>query len=526
MGKLNYCSKFVVLIALTILGGCTVSPKPFTAQEFAQEASFNRAEAEKTLQILKRPIDLYQAMALALKYNLSYRVKTAETRLRQAELDLAHFRLLPDAVAQANYTGRNNELASSSFNLTSDAENFSHSTSQDRHQGTGDLTFSWNILDFGLSYVRALQAGDRALIGRELQRKVAQSLMEDVRSAYWRAISQQRLLGRLKRLERRIRSARRDAREISNSGAVSASKSLRLERELVRTTSILKNLQRSIIAAKAELALLMNVAPGTSFKLVVRSRSKRHARVRLNLDQMIDRALRDRVELHENLYQQRINKEEANAALLDLLPGLQAYAGPNLNSNSFLFNNNWVSWGAKASWNLLKIFQYPAKSKIVETQDEVLRAQSLALTVTIMAQVHISRINYSQRRQELIVARDLRSVQNRLLRQMRTEASADLVSKSTVLREEMNSLISEAKYDIANASSRSAYAKLYSTMGWDPLNDLDTSSLSVNELAKVLKSAWANPDRRSGGIMVKRALSKAHKAVLKKPVFKNRLQRD
>jgi hypothetical protein len=180
---------------------------------------------------------------------------------------------------------------------------------------------------------------------------------------------------------------------------------------------------------------------------------------------------------------------EARASLLDLLPGLQLYTGPNWDSNSFLLNSDWVSWGAKASWNLLKAFQYPARRKVIEIQDDVLKARALALTMTVMTQVHVSRIRFHHFRQELQAADEYRSVQNRLTKQMRIEAAAKRISEQTILREEMNTLVAEAKYDIAYASLQSAYANVLASIGRDPYGDTDRSH-TVTEIAALLRNGW------------------------------------
>ena len=43
-------------------------------------------------------------------------------------------------------------------------ESLATSTSQDKRLRTSEIAFSWNVLDFGLSYVRARQTADKALI--------------------------------------------------------------------------------------------------------------------------------------------------------------------------------------------------------------------------------------------------------------------------------------------------------------------------------------------------------------------------
>ena len=64
----------------------------------------------------------------------------------------------------AGYSGRNNELASSSTSIESRRQSLEPSTSSERGLVSSQLALSWNVLDFGVSYIRALQASDRVLI--------------------------------------------------------------------------------------------------------------------------------------------------------------------------------------------------------------------------------------------------------------------------------------------------------------------------------------------------------------------------
>ncbi|WP_244442591.1 TolC family protein [Azospirillum lipoferum] len=79
---------------------------------------------------------------------------------------------------------------------------------------TGDLGFTWNVLDFGVSYLRARQSSNLVLVADERRRRVVQGILQDVRTAYWRAVAAERLLERIEPLERRVEGARRDARTL------------------------------------------------------------------------------------------------------------------------------------------------------------------------------------------------------------------------------------------------------------------------------------------------------------------------
>ena len=484
-------NSLLVLFGAALLTSCASRPVPYASEVFATNAETNFALVSVEQEQVVEVIDLYQAMARALKYNLDYQVAATEAKLENTKLNLAHYSMLPDVAAKAGYAARNNELASNSMNLLTNTLNFGSSTSQEQKIKSGELAFSWNILDFGLSYIRAGQAGDKVLISEELKRKVTHKLLEDVRSAYWRAVSYERLYKRVKRIKARTQRAYVNTRTLSNSGETSRVNALISERELLDIKRAIGYLQRDMITAKAELAALIGLKPGINFKLATNAPRKLPKKPPFSLDDMMMTALRDRAELRQNLYQKRINQHEAKAVLLEMLPGLQLYAGPNYNSNTFLTNNDWVSWGANASWNLLKVFQYPAKKRMVAAKAELLDKRALALSMAVMTQVHIARIRYSQLDREWVEAKEYRSVQNRLVRQYRQEAKASRVSEKDLLREEMNTLVAEAKYDIANSELQRAYASLFATIGWDPYVEFD-SGQSVKEIAAMLKDSWTN----------------------------------
>lgn len=478
-------------IAVWLLSGCAVPVLPLTDGELVTAAVNHRTSVAANQEPITRPVGLYEAMARALMYNLDYHVEAEQTTLRTAELDLSHYNLLPNAVAGLGVASRNNHSASSSLNLKTGNFNFDESTSQEKRLRTSDMTFSWNILDFGLSYVRARQAADKVMIGEELQRKVAHRIMEDVRTAYWRAVSSERLIKKLRHLELRARTALANARSVASSRQVSLITSLTYERELVEIRRAVKELQRDLIVAKSQLAALMNVPPTQSFSIAVPARETRAATLKAPLDELIGVALRQRSEVRENLYQQRINTHEAHAALLEMLPGLQLYAGPNYDSNSFLLHNHWVSWGARASWNVLRVFQYPARRNVVDAQDDVLKARALAVAMAIMTQVHVSRIRHQHFAGELQVAGEFRDIQRRLVDQIRAEAQADRVSEQTLIREELNTLVAEAKFDIAWASLESAHANVFASIGADLYEGADVRAVGVSALAASLRKRWS-----------------------------------
>jgi outer membrane protein TolC len=432
------------------------------------------------------PVDLYQAIARALKYNLDHQVELAEHAVRERELDLAHYSLLPNLVANSGYAARDRVNASNSQNVATGTQSLATSTSQDLRLRTNDATFSWNVLDFGLSYVRARQAADKALIQNELRRKIALRIIEDTRAAYWRAVSAQRLLGQLKRVNHQARSVERDARKLARDGETSAITALTYQREVVEIQRTVGELSRELKLAHVQLGALMNVPPGTHF-MVADGRSGSRSLPHASLSELTMIAISNRPELKEVAYKARINAHEAHAALLEMLPGLNLYAGANFDSNSFLLHNHWESWGARASWNLLKVFSYPARRAVIAEQDELLKARTLAVTMAIMTQVYVSRIRYAHALYEHETAKRYRDVQRDLLIQIRAEAGADRVSRQTLVREELNAIVAEAKLDIAHAAVESAWAQAEASLG-RVAHDPPSQTASMQDLARALRT--------------------------------------
>jgi outer membrane protein TolC len=353
-----------------------------------------------------------------------------------------------------------------------------------------DITLSWNVLDFGLSYVRAQQAADKVLIQREERRKALNRIVEDVRTAYWRAVASEKLLYRLNSLESKTRKAIVDSRALADERQTSPVVALTYERELLEIQREAQQIEGDLRMARSQLAALMNVPPDSTFRLS----GERFALGRPPLDvdarRLIRVAIMNRPEVRDVAYRLRSNEKELDAALLETLPGINAFIGPNVSTNSFLYNDNWLGWGAQASWNLLKVFQYPQRKKLVESQSALLDERSLALTMAIMTQVHVSRARYVHASEELSTAGQLKSVQHRLLDQISATTTTEQTSEQTLIREQMNTIISDVRYDLAYANLQNAYANIYASIGLDAYPAVDIDKATVSEIKVALRATW------------------------------------
>lgn len=479
--------------------GCTVSPKPLTQEQLRATGTARYSSLTADQEKVSQPISLYEAMARAIKYNLDYKVSVYEQALRGSEANLANMNMLPNLVLSASATDRDNFSGSRSSALLGDNQvgdvSLVPSTSSDRDVVTSDLELSWDVLDFGLSYVRAKQAGDAALIANERKRKIASRIIEDVRTAYWRAVSADRLIGKLTSLEEEISVALTAADESYRQRNTAPLPALTYQRELLDIQRNIQTMHNELFVAKRQLAALMNLSPSTKFSLVMPARNVRVSVLNFDANKLVSAALVNRPELRELSYEQRISQNEATGALLQLLPNLRLFGGFNYNSNDFLFNNNWTAWGAQASWNIFNLFRYPAHRRTNALEQQLLEQRALALTMAVVTQVHVSASRYEILKRKLGTMRQYYRVNNNILEQTASGYKARKVSFQNFVREKMNSIVAEAEYDVAEADLQNAYANIYASIGQDTFGNIDTSKASVAELAQHLETHWRKLSR-------------------------------
>ena len=412
--------KLSVCLVLTgfMLSGCSVKLQPFGVEELEAKREARLEQFTADQEEITRPVTLYDAMARAIKYNLDYKVELYEEALRSSESELVNLDKLPRLVANAGYSGRNNFSGSNSLALEGPLEgqeSLVSSTSSQRDVLDADLSLIWDVLDFGLSYVRANQAADAVLVANERKRRVANRIIEDVRTAYWRAVSAERLVNKLSNLESDIEKALTESDEAYRKRQTSPLAALTYQRELLDIQSTIQTMHNESFAAKRQLAALMNVDPSKEFTLALPARESGNTEIEFNPDAMMRFALLNRPELRELNYEQRISENEATAGLLQLLPSLRFFGGFNYNSNSFLFNSDWLSWGARASWNIFEVFKYPHVKKTNELQQDLLDQRALALTMAVVTQVHVSASRYEIAKRRLATSGKYFDVNNNII---------------------------------------------------------------------------------------------------------------
>lgn len=468
MPSLNHRVCVLALMSAAGLGACTLSPQAFTDAELKEAAGSRLANLQAARVPIGGTLTLPEAIRRALDHNLDHRAEMFEIALRQTELGVATASMLPSLAANAGHSLRDSPLGSSSYNLVTGAQNFGHSTSQDQQLRVANLELSWNVMDFGLSYVRARQAADKVLITAEMRRRVAHRIVEEVRSVYFRAHAAEQLRDRLRRLERRTTAALISSHRQVHERATSPMVAITYRQELIEFKRTLQEIQRELVSARIQLTALISAAPDAKFRLAPPVPGQVTAKLaKRQINDLVQLGLEQRAELRELAYKKRINAREVHAALLELLPGITPYVGSNFDSNSFLLHAQWLNWGARASWNVMRLFQYPSKREQIEASQELLEQRELAMAAMVVMQIHVSRVRIGVLENELETARAYLDTHKQLLAHIRAEFASDRVSEQTLLRCELNGVVAQIRLHVIQSHLESAHAALTAAVGID-----------------------------------------------------------
>jgi len=338
----GYCRTAAVL-TLVMLSACTTSPKMLTDKELIAARDQDIATMFGNVEPISQTLTLSQAIARAIKYNLDHRVQVMKEALALGQSDLSRFDLLPKLTANAGYSGRDEFDVTGSRNLNTHVLSTADPTySADREHITADLTASWNILDFGVSYFAAQQSGDRALIATERRRKVLHNLNQEVRYAYWRLVAAQVLKKKVSETIQMAKEALDNAETVASEGLSKPLEALRFQKTLLETIRQLETINQELSTAHIELATLINVPPGSEIHVVEpKGDILKGFTWDVPVGDMEKVAFLNNPDIREKMYEARISVKETKKAILSLLPGITLSGGRNYDGDNLL-EANWT----------------------------------------------------------------------------------------------------------------------------------------------------------------------------------------
>ena len=479
LSKIQILPKLTILVAALILAGCTITPKLATQEEVRERVKSDTDRMYVNQSPISAPVSLEEAIARTLKYNLDYRLKKMESALALGLTDYASYDTLPKLLASAGYRTRSNQSGGTSIGIVDGVQSLRPSTSEERSHTLAGAEFSWNLLDFGVSYYRARQQSDQFLIAEERRRKVVQNMVQDVRAAYWRALGAQRLSAQTKDILERAQLALARSREAETQRVISPVQALNYQRALLDAISFLNQRRQDLEFASHELAALMNVEPGVTFTVAEASEARLPAPPN-DVRKLEEMALVQRPELREEDFKKRISADETRKQLLGMLPGISFDAGLQYDSNQLLNSSRWAQGGVRISWNLLQLVALPSLKATQEQQVRTDEARRMALSMAVMTQLRVGVERYRLAVEDFRLADTAAQVDKRMADYTRAAVTARLESELEAIRTQARAVLGSFQRANTYASAQIAFGRLYNTLGFDPLpDDFDGNDLST-----------------------------------------------
>ncbi len=487
-----------VSAAVFTLAACsTVAPQPMEQAELKTVNDADRTAMRKDVEPIQGPLTLDEAMARALKYNLDRRARMMEEALALNQLDVSKLDMLPKLMAQAGYSDRDKVRATYSSQYTPVSKPRDTSTSSysaAAEHSTLDLGITWNLLDFGLGYRSSIQQADRVLIAAEKRRKAMHVLMQDVRTAYWRAASAQKLRGDVQNTIAMAEQALADSRQVEAQRLRNPLDSLRYQRQLLENLRLLEAVNQELSSAQVELASLINAPIGQQIEIAEGDVQLSHDSVlQLPVSQLEVAALENNADLREQHYNGRIAREEVRKTMMRLFPNLSFNYGFKYDSDQYLVHNRWNEAGLQLSFNLFNLVTAPTQKKLAEAGVALADQRRLATQMAVISQVHLARLQLINARNQFQRADAIYSTDQKIAEQVRSRQAMQAQSQLDRVANETTAILSLLRRYQALSLVYQAESKLIANLGLEPRLG-STSELTLAQLSQQVKDSrnpWA-----------------------------------
>lgn len=484
--------KLAITLACLGLAGCAVKPEPVTTEQQVQQALSDRTQMFANQEPVRGTITLDEAIARALKYNLQQRVALMEQAMEDNLIGVSSLDMLPKLAARAGLQTRDNVAGSSSESVTTGEQSLEASTSQDKTLRTADLSLSWNVLDFGISYFNAKMQANKSLAAEERRRRVVADITRQVRTAYWEAATAQRLQPEVTAALVEARQSLEYARQTEQQRLLAPVDALRFQKNMLEMVRQLEIVDSDLVMAKSRLAALMNLPPASKFDVVVPGESSLTApKLAYTLDDLENFSMVKRPEVREESYLARNSVLETRKSLLRLLPGVSLFVGINGDSNSYLVNHQWASAGLQVSGNLLNVLSWSPVKRAGEANEELAEVRRQALRMAVLTQVNVAWQEYQQSTRMFSRYQELARIQRGILSQTELTVRNRAATQMEQVRVSTETILTTRARDRSFADVQNALGAVYQAAGLDVLPD-NVGDTSLAALSNTIARTTGN----------------------------------
>ena len=459
--------------------------------------------AQLQIEPIVGPLTLEEAIARGLKYNLDRRAKQLELEIASGQFESALQDMLPKARAQIERSNRSEER------LTRNANGTPSNATSERNHTVQELGASWSLLEFGVGYYNAKQARERVQIANERRRKLIHTLIQDVRSAYWRAACAQAMRQDLKNTIAQAEEALEDSRKVESERVRAPTESLTYQKQLLESLRTLELIDQDLAPAQVELATLINAPAGQPLTLDAKWPELR-GQMNMPIEALESMALERNADLREAQHQTRIARDETRKVLARMFPKLNfsisvcvvfgrdaeiqirkvlARMFPNLNfsisakydTDSYQVHKGWDDASLQLSFNLMNLFTGPAQMRLADAGVALSDQRRMVMQMAVMTQVHLGRLNWMNAQKQSQRADQIWAVDDRLAKLASAREKALMRGRLETVNAQASALLSQFRRYQSVAQIQVAESRLRAVIGVE-FDDAGVDRLAMKDI--------------------------------------------
>lgn len=474
-----------------LLPFCVLGLAACAGIDMADRLAFTELENVQTLAgqqpELEGPLSLNDALARGLIYNLSFHKQRNKAFQALEEVGLSRGEYLPRVSAYAEASRRSNVDAAVGQRVTEMDEDLPTDffTASDQARAFGNITATWSLIDFGLSYLENEKQKRWAENEHYVTQISCAGLAGDIVEGHWRARAFERAEAKNDWLRWRIETGLDVSRQRAEANPESRTDELFLQREIIDLFRWYDSIYQSLAGSKAQLAGLINLPAGTDFEIAVDQNVSYLHDLPTETLSLVEIAFQNRPELRQRALFDEINRLSDRQGFIRQFPNLSLFLGAEGDSNSFLLNNNFTRVGANLSWNLFELANRSDRRRQQANRAEQFELENQLVASAIIAQVALSMSEYQARDQSLTYAWRANTIQAEIVDRVSASFAKGEAPESHVVKEELLRELSILRRDVDEAGHQAARIRVLNALGLGP----DCSALPLEAGYDAVRSA-------------------------------------
>lgn len=468
------CQQGLVVVVRALVCTLALGVSACTSLETSDKSGFNQVEQLQKLAYsqpeIQGKLGLEEALSRGFRYNPGFQVQRYKAFQALGEVGLSQADYMPRAVAALGASQRSNVQASVGQRVNEMGEDLPTDfyTASDQSRTFGNVSASWNLLDFGLSYLENEKQKRYAQNEQETVRISCSALSTEIAQSYWRAKAFEQAEAKSDWLDWRINTALALSAERAAANPEIKSAELLFQRELIDLFRWYDSIYVSLSNSKAQLASLMNLPAGTQFEIATDQPISYLNDLPDNDIELVKLAFEKRPEVRQRMLFDEIQEISNQQDFVRLFPSLSILFGAEQDSNGFLLNGSFSSISSSLSWNLYEFAKRGERRRVNEGRAELLKLETETVAGAIASQVAISINEYRARNATLDYAWRANTIQAEIVSDMTAAFERGEMPETYVVKEELLRELAIIRRDVDEAGHQASRMRVLNTLGLGP----------------------------------------------------------